>query len=26
MTEIGFHDVGYQNLTGGIAAMHIGVK
>jgi len=26
MSEVGFHKVKYENLTGGIAALHIGVK
>jgi demethylmenaquinone methyltransferase/2-methoxy-6-polyprenyl-1,4-benzoquinol methylase len=26
MEAAGFHDVNYQNLTGGIAALHSGVK
>ncbi len=26
MTELGFHRVRYRNLTGGIAALHVGIK
>jgi demethylmenaquinone methyltransferase/2-methoxy-6-polyprenyl-1,4-benzoquinol methylase len=26
MSEAGFEEVGYQNLTGGIAALHMGTR
>jgi ubiquinone/menaquinone biosynthesis C-methylase UbiE len=26
MGEVGFRDVSYRNLTGGIAALHLGTK